>query len=58
MLSANQITRIEAEVKQAATAHLNAQDLDTALSHFTEDVLAESNDRLFPSLDSLATNID
>ena len=32
MLSINQITRIQAEVGQAATKHLNTKDVDTALA--------------------------
>jgi ketosteroid isomerase-like protein len=57
MLSTEQIMRIEAEVEQAATAHLHAGDLDTALSHFTGDVLAVSNTMFFPSRDALAADI-
>ena len=56
-LSAHQITRIKAEVEQAATRHLNAENIDTALSHFTDDVLAVSNVKLFPSRDSMAADI-
>ena len=57
MLSNSQITRIRAEVEQAATEHLNTKNADTALSHFTNDVLAVSNVELFPSRESLATDI-
>lgn len=57
MLSINQITKIQADVEQAATKHLNSKDVDTALSHFTDDVLAVSNVKLFPSRESLATDI-
>jgi ketosteroid isomerase-like protein len=56
MLSTNQIIKIKEEVEQAATTHLNAKDADTALSHYTEDVLAVSNN-LFSSRESLATDI-
>ncbi|MHC4457103.1 MAG: nuclear transport factor 2 family protein [Planctomycetota bacterium] len=49
--------KIEAEVEQAATTHLNTKDVDTALSHFTDDVLAISNVKLFPSRESLAADI-
>jgi ketosteroid isomerase-like protein len=57
MLSINQITKIQADVEQAATKHLNSKDVDTALSHFTDDVLAVSNVKLFPSRESLAADI-
>ena len=57
MLSISQITRIQAEVGQAATKHLNTKDLDSALSHFTDDVLAVSNVKLFPAPESLAAEI-
>ena len=57
MLSTNQIKKIEAKVEQAATAHLHTRDLDTALSHFTDDVLAVSKTMLLPSRESLAADI-
>lgn len=57
MLSTSQVKRIEAEVEQAATAHLHAKDLDTALGHFTDDVLAVSNSMFFPSRHTLAADI-
>jgi ketosteroid isomerase-like protein len=57
MLSIRQIARIQAEVEQAATKHLNTKDVDTALSHFTDDVLAVSNVKLFPSRESLAAEV-
>jgi ketosteroid isomerase-like protein len=57
MLSTSQIMKIEAEVEQAATTHLNAKDVDSALSHFTDDVLAVSNITLFSSRKSLAADI-
>lgn len=57
MLSISQIARIQAEVEQAATKHLNTKDVDTALSHFTDDVLAVSNVKLFPSRESLAAEV-
>ena len=56
-LSARQIKRIKAEVEQAATRHLNTEDIDTALSHFTDDVLAVSNVKLFPTRESMAADI-
>ena len=57
MLSMSHIKRIQAEVEQAATRHLNTEDLDTALGHFTDDVLAVSNVQLFISRASLAAAI-
>jgi ketosteroid isomerase-like protein len=56
-LSKNQLARIRAEVKQAAIDHLNAKDADAALSHFTEDIIAVSNERLFPSFEELAKDV-
>ena len=47
MLSKSQIKKIEAEVEQAATVHLNAKDVDTALSHYTDDVLSVSFSSFF-----------
>lgn len=57
MLSKRQIAKIQAQVAQAATQHLNTKDFDTALSHLTDDVLAVSNVELFPSRESLAADI-
>ena len=57
MLSENQIAEIETEVQMVATAHLNAKDAETALSHFTGDVIAVSNTTLFSSRESLAVDI-
>jgi uncharacterized protein (TIGR02246 family) len=56
-LSKSEIAQIKAEVKQTAIDHLNAIDAKTALSHFTEDVIAVSNTQLFPSLEALAENV-
>jgi len=56
-LSRSEIARIKAEVKQAAIDHLNAREAETALSHFTEDVIAVSNTQLFPSLEALAEDV-
>lgn len=53
----NQIGQIKAEVKQAANEHLNARDAQTALSHFTADVIAVSNTQLFPSFEALAEDV-
>jgi ketosteroid isomerase-like protein len=57
MLPKSQIMKIEAEVEQAATTHLNTKDIDTALSHFTDDVLAVSNTAVFYSRESLAADV-
>jgi ketosteroid isomerase-like protein len=57
MISTSQIIKIKTEVEQAATTHLNAKDVETALSHYTDDVLAVSNFKLFPSRESLAADI-
>jgi ketosteroid isomerase-like protein len=56
-LSENQIAQIKAEVERAAIEHLNARDADTALSHFTEDAIAVSNDKLFESFGALAEDV-
>ena len=58
MLSSSQVSKIEAEVKQAATIHLNTKDINTALSHFTDDVFAVSNIKLFPTRETLAADIN
>ena len=58
MLSKNLLIKIEAEVELAATAHLNVKDKTTALSHFTDDVFAVSNTRVFSSREELAAEID
>ena len=50
--------QVEAEVKQAAIDHLNSKDARTALSHFTEDVIAVTNTTLFPSLDELSEDVN
>lgn len=57
MPSESQVSQIKAEVEQAAFEHLNAKDAETALSHFADDVIAVSNDRLFPSFESLAEDV-
>jgi len=56
-LAESQIAQIKAEVKQAAIEHLNAKDAATALSHYTEDAMAVSNDTLYPSFEKLAEDI-
>jgi ketosteroid isomerase-like protein len=57
MLTTSQITRITAEVKQAATTHLHAKDVETALSRFADDVVAASNTELYSSRDARAVAI-
>ncbi|MGB6033636.1 MAG: nuclear transport factor 2 family protein, partial [Bacteroidota bacterium] len=57
MLSVSKIEGIKAEIHRAATAHLDARDAETALSHFTDDVVAVSNTEVFPSRESLAANV-
>jgi ketosteroid isomerase-like protein len=56
-LSAEQLAAVKAEVKQAVDGHLHAKDATTALSHFTEDVIAVSNTKLFPSFEMLAADV-
>jgi uncharacterized protein (TIGR02246 family) len=56
-LPESQIAQIKAEVEQAAIEHLNAKDAATALSHYTEDAMAVSNDTLYPSFEKLAEDI-
>jgi uncharacterized protein (TIGR02246 family) len=56
-LSESKIAQIKAEVKQAAIHHLNTRDAETALSHFADDIIAVSNDKLFPSLEELSEDV-
>ena len=56
-LSESEAAQIKAEVKQAAIDHLNTKNAETALSHFTEDIIAVSNDKLFPSFEALAKDV-
>jgi ketosteroid isomerase-like protein len=56
-LSESRIAQIESEVRQAAIDHLHSADAVIALSHFTEDVVAASNNELFSSLDALAEEV-
>ncbi len=44
-------------MKRAATAHLNAKEIHTALSHFTDDVIAISNTEIFSSHEELAAEV-
>ena len=57
ILSESEVAQIKAEVEQAAMDHLNTKDAETALNHFADDIIAVSNDRLFPSLESLAEDV-
>ncbi|MGD2118242.1 MAG: nuclear transport factor 2 family protein [Chromatiales bacterium] len=57
MLDEDRIKQIEAEVEQAATAHLNARDFETALNHFTEDVVAVSNTAVFSGREALSVDV-
>ena len=57
LLSESQVAKIKAEVKQAAIEHLNTKDVETALGHFADDIIAVSNDRLFPSFESLEKDV-
>lgn len=56
-LSKNQVTQIENEIKQVATAHLNAKDAVTALSNYADNVTAVSNENLFASFEQLSKEI-
>ena len=58
MLSVNRIETIKKEVEQAAEEHLNALDSETALSHFTDDVLAVSNTDVFSSREELSIDVN
>ncbi len=55
--SKSQSSKIEAEVIQAAINHLNSKDASTALSHFSKDIIAVSNNKLVPSYDTLAEDV-
>lgn len=57
LLSEKEINKIKAEVKQAAIDHLNAKNAKQALSHYTKNVIAVSNEMLFPSFNKLANDI-
>ncbi len=56
-LGDEQLALIRVEIDKAATDHLHAQDADTAMSHFADDVVAISNLRIFPSRQSLAEDV-
>lgn len=48
-LAQEQLASITAQIESAAESHLHARDAETALSHFTDDVIAISNLQVFPS---------
>jgi uncharacterized protein (TIGR02246 family) len=56
-LTENRVAQIKSEIKEAAIEHLNTTDADTALSHYSDDAIAVSNDKLFPSLEALAEDV-
>ncbi len=56
-LSEKQIIQIKAEIKQAATDHLNAMDAETALSNYDENVIALSNLKKYSSFEALAEDV-
>ncbi|MCK4560684.1 MAG: nuclear transport factor 2 family protein [Calditrichia bacterium] len=51
-------TNLIIEIKQAAIDHLNTNSAKEALSHFTNDIVAVSNDKFFTSYDSLAEDVN
>jgi ketosteroid isomerase-like protein len=57
MLTSEQVRQIKAEVLEAASIHLQTTDLPTALSHFTDDIVAVSNQTIYPSLEALKDDI-
>ena len=48
---------LKAQIMQAATDHLHAKSALEALSHFTKDIVAVSNDKLFSSFEALAEDV-
>ena len=57
MLPSSQVMKIKAEIEKAATLHLNAVDIDTALSHYADDMIAISNTKVFSSREELADEL-
>ncbi len=57
MLSSILVKKIKVEIEQAANLHLNATDMDAALSHYTDDMVAISNTEVFFSREELATEL-
>ena len=57
MLPSSQIMKLKVEIEQAAILHLNAKDIDTALRHYTGDMVAISNTKVFSSREELAAEL-
>ena len=57
MLPSSQIMKLKTEIEQAAILHLNAKDIDTALRHYTDDMVAISNTTVFSSREELAAEL-
>lgn len=56
-LTDTQRDQIKAEIKKAAINHLNSQDANTAISHYTDDAIVATNTLLFPSLNDLSKSV-
>ena len=48
---------IKAHIQQAAIDHLSSKTAEEALSHFTRDIVAVSNERLFSSYKELEQDV-
>jgi hypothetical protein len=57
LLTKIQIKRIKSRIRRLATTHLHAKNAEEALSHFSKDVIAVSNDKLFPTFDVFAEDV-
>lgn len=55
--SEREVLQIEGEIRQAAIDHLNARDLETALSHYSKDAIAVSNDILYGSIEEVGEHL-
>ncbi len=49
--------KIIEEIKQAAIDHLNSNSAEEAMSHFTKDIVAVSNEMLFSKYDALEKDV-
>ncbi len=49
--------KIIEEIKQAAIDHLNSNSAEEAMSHFTKDIVAVSNEKLFSTYDALEKDV-
>ena len=58
MLTEVKTNKIKAEIKQVALDHLHAKDAKDALSYFSEDIIAVSNEKLFVSFKALADDVN